>query len=83
MLKISFLKKEDILEPIELYQWKSVKNGWLDDSLPKYVPFEPGERDMARKQTVALRHAESRPALWQFFWITLMECGWKYRLALI
>lgn len=41
----------------------------------KVVPSEPGERDMARKQAVAVRHAESRPPLWQFFCITLIECG--------
>lgn len=43
--------------------------------VPKVVPCEPGERDMVLKQAVALRHAESRPSLWQFFCITLIECG--------
>lgn len=50
------------------------KSNW-ELGVPKVVPYELGERDTARKQAVAVRHAESRPPLWQFFCMTLMECG--------
>lgn len=50
---------------------------------PKLLLRGLGERDTAVKQAVALRQADSLPPLWQVFWMTLMECGWKDRLTLI
>lgn len=43
----------------------------------------PGERETVVKQAVALRQADSLLPLWQVFWMTLIECGWKDRLTLI
>lgn len=51
--------------------------------LPKLLLCVPGERETAVKQAVAFRHADSLPPLWQVFWMTLMECGWKDKLTLI
>lgn len=51
--------------------------------VPKLLLCGPGERETVVKQAVALRQADSLPPLWQVFWMTLMECGWKDRLTLI
>lgn len=60
-----------------------VNKAWNERKLlPKLLPRVPGERDTAVKQAVAFRQADSLLPLWQVFWMTLMECGWKDRLTL-